>query len=370
MQLTFRSRIRRITALVVGVVSASTAMVLGSATTAQAASMTLTSPSCGVVRLTAYGAYSIATDGLGNWVSSGKGATKTFSSVPAGTYHYIVTNTARTSIATSGAVKVASCSSSSARRPVRNDLNGDGRGDIVAVTSNGLMFRYLMSSKLALGGGLQIGAGWASYKWSGQVNEATGPGPNSTYMVAVKNDGTIWSYKMTGTRFARPVRIGAGFGSYTSFAVLPVTNAILPGQAIFLAGNASGVKGWALSGTRLGSRFSLFTTGGVAPAKLLTLPDFNGDGWADVAIGWPDGVISIELITAKTYVSSSGIVDRQLSGFGTVRLLQASDENLDGLTDLIGLDKFNRLMWWPNTHNSLGASRVLKPVWRGLLRFS
>ncbi|SEN70079.1 N-acetylmuramoyl-L-alanine amidase [Actinacidiphila rubida] len=100
------------------------------------------------------------------------------------------------------------------------DLNGDGRGDMVARDTAGTLWLYQGTGNAAapFAPRVKIGAGWTIYNAMTGTGDVNGDGKPD--MVARDSSGTLWLYKgtgsMTATAFAARTQIGTGWQIYGS----------------------------------------------------------------------------------------------------------------------------------------------------------
>ncbi|WP_217394400.1 LamG-like jellyroll fold domain-containing protein [Catellatospora tritici] len=95
------------------------------------------------------------------------------------------------------------------------DFNHDGRGDVVAIGADGVMWLYpnISSTSLVLGTKSQIGTGWLSYK----ETPFDFNGDSYQDMVALDTSGNLWVYPRTVSWESR-IQIGAAWTGIVSVA--------------------------------------------------------------------------------------------------------------------------------------------------------
>ncbi|MFE3070850.1 FG-GAP repeat domain-containing protein [Streptomyces sp. NPDC059247] len=96
------------------------------------------------------------------------------------------------------------------------DLNGDGKGDLLARDRSGVLWLYPGNGEgTSLGARVRIGSGWNAYNRVLGAGDYSGDG--RTDLLARDGSGVLWMYRGTGsatTPFSGRVRIGAGWGTY------------------------------------------------------------------------------------------------------------------------------------------------------------
>ncbi|MDT9690511.1 VCBS repeat-containing protein [Streptomyces sp. P9(2023)] len=97
-----------------------------------------------------------------------------------------------------------------------SDLTGDGRADLVASDTSGVLWLYAGTGQLdkPFAPRKRIGAGWQTYNQLTAVGDlAGGPGGD---LVARDHDGVLWLYLGRGDgTFTARTKIGAGWNAYT-----------------------------------------------------------------------------------------------------------------------------------------------------------
>ncbi|MFJ8658431.1 FG-GAP-like repeat-containing protein [Streptomyces sp. NPDC093795] len=77
------------------------------------------------------------------------------------------------------------------------DLNGDGRGDLLAVDAAGVLWRYYGTATGGVSARAQVGVGWGGYTSLVGVGDLSGDGRSD--LVARDAAGKLWRYSSTGT---------------------------------------------------------------------------------------------------------------------------------------------------------------------------
>ncbi|MEU1538568.1 VCBS repeat-containing protein [Actinacidiphila glaucinigra] len=95
------------------------------------------------------------------------------------------------------------------------DLNGDGRGDILAHTTGGALYLYAGTGDASapFKSRVSIGGGWNTYSKLAAPGDINGDGKGD--IVGVNSAGDLYRYTSTGTgKFSAKVRIGPGWYTY------------------------------------------------------------------------------------------------------------------------------------------------------------
>lgn len=191
--------------------------------------VTASSPRCGTLTLTmrdnpGLGEVDIEArvDGLTGSVGD-KPRTRTWTNLPSGQYTWklLVSTggmTGATRVTESGSLTAAPCSPTWPRKPVHGDLNADGRGDLLAITTSGIMYRY-HSRGTSLAAGTPIGHGWGSTVWTQRALVSGKP-----YLLAIRTDGTLWRYPVRpGGLLGSGVKLAKGLQGYQNYVLTPDT---------------------------------------------------------------------------------------------------------------------------------------------------
>ncbi|MFJ8081742.1 FG-GAP repeat domain-containing protein [Streptomyces sp. NPDC096205] len=94
------------------------------------------------------------------------------------------------------------------------DLNGDGIGDLLAQDTSNNLYRYLGTGSGTFGARVKLAAGWgSSYNLVLGAGDVTGDGRAD--LVARDTAGVLWRQAGTGTgTFGARVKVGTGWGAY------------------------------------------------------------------------------------------------------------------------------------------------------------
>jgi FG-GAP-like repeat len=129
------------------------------------------------------------------------------------------------------------------------DLTGDGRPDLVARDTSGVLWLYqgTNSTTAPFATRTKVGAGWNIYKTLTGAGDLTGDGKSD--LLATDTSGVLWLYKGTGNAtapYAPRVKVGTGWGIYT--VLLAPGDLTSDGRTDLVGRDASGVL-WLYKGT-------------------------------------------------------------------------------------------------------------------------
>ncbi|MEL4358941.1 MULTISPECIES: hypothetical protein [unclassified Luteococcus] len=156
--------------------------------------MVWSNPSCGTLKVTQQGGdaadqFSEITLGDTETRKIAPGQTVTFTGLGSGRYRWVHGGASGSQV---GAVTVAPCAGLPPRL-VGGDLSGDGRADVLAVTTDGRLMYYRTTPAGTLASGIQAGKGWANFREITRVPEGYGVGKASG-LLALRKDGTLWGF--------------------------------------------------------------------------------------------------------------------------------------------------------------------------------
>lgn len=216
---------------------------------------------------------------------------------------------------------------------VMKDFNGDGRADLVARDSSGVLWTYLGNGAGSFPNRIRVGAGWDVMNSISATGDLTGDGRAD--IVARDSSGVLWTYRGTGSgTFPTRVRVGAGWNTMKNIsAANDVTG---DGRNDLLATDSQGVL-WSYAGNNNGifpSRISAGTGWGALAVS--AAGDLNRDGAADLVARDASGILWSYMGsgagTFPTRVSAGG-------GWNTMNAISATaDLNGDGRDDLVARD--------------------------------
>ncbi|MBY8878952.1 FG-GAP repeat domain-containing protein [Actinacidiphila acidipaludis] len=129
------------------------------------------------------------------------------------------------------------------------DLTGDGRADLLARDSAGVLWLYPGTGKTAapFTARVRVGAGWGAYNLVTQAGDLTGDGRAD--LLARDSAGALWLYQGTGKAaapYGARVRIGTGWNGYTH--IVGIGDLLADGHADIIATDKAGEL-WYYAGT-------------------------------------------------------------------------------------------------------------------------
>ncbi|GAB7110628.1 VCBS repeat-containing protein [Streptomyces phaeofaciens JCM 4814] len=167
--------------------------------------------------------------------------------------------------------KLATGSTSYNRVVGPGDLTGDGKGDLLAVTTSGTLYLYAGDgSGTSVGSRVTVGTGWQRYNAVVGAGDFTGDGRPD--LLARDTAGVLWRYAGTGSAsapFSARVKVGSGWQQFKK--VFSPGDANGDGKADLMATNSSGAL-YFYAGTGTGgfkSRVTKATSGWSTWADLL-----------------------------------------------------------------------------------------------------
>lgn len=202
-----------------------------------------------------------------------------------------------------------------ALKPSTKDYNGDGKADVLTISTSGALTLYPGNGRSGWGAARTIGSGWTGYRLiaPGDFN-----GDGRSDILAIAPNGLLYLYAGTGNGFAAKVQIGNGWGSFTN----------------------------------------VFSTG-----------DFNGDGKADVLATTAAGDLFVYYGNGAGRISGSAKIGRGWSGF--VDVFDGGDFNGDGRGDIFARDSSGRLFaYYSLAGNSMSGRNQIGQGWGGFTHLS
>jgi hypothetical protein len=186
-------------------------------------------------------------------------------------------------------------------------------------------------------------------------------GDGKTDILAITSTGTLYDYRGDGKgAFLSPanVSLGTGMNSYTAFAAVGrATSSGNPG--LYARGSSGSLYYFPVSPKGyLGTRVTV-ASGWSTMSKIASAGDFNGDGYADITAVDKVGVLWLYL--GDTSGTFSGRV--QLASNWNVKTLVVggSDFNGDGYSDLVARDATGGLALYTHTPSVAGLVTATVP---------
>ena len=226
-----------------------------------------------------------------------------------------------------------------AAAPARGDWNGDAKGDVLAVGSDGALLLYAGNGAggFLTSTGRPIGSGWGAFTALLAPGDFSGDGKHD--LLARRSDGALLMYRGNGTGgflTGAAERIGAGWAGFT--ALLAPGDFTGDGKADLLARKSdgalmlypgNGAGGFLVrTGQRIGAGWADFTA-------LLAPGDFSGDGKADILARGSDGALLMYRGNAAGGFLT-GAAEPIGSGWGSFTALVAGgDFSGDGKADIL-----------------------------------
>ena len=228
------------------------------------------------------------------------------------------------------------------------DFNGDGKADIVYRNDDGSVALWLMNGGTLISGAGLLGAnsGW-TVTHTGDFN-----GDGKADLLFRHTDGRIAMWLMDGTTLFSGVGI---LDAASGWSVTHVADFDGDGRSDILFRHTDGrVAMWLMNGTTLASG------GGVLDANsgwsVTHTGDFNGDGKADLLFRHTDGRIAMWLMNGIILTSGAGILDAA-SGWSVTH---TADFNSDGKADILFRHTDGRVaMWLMNGITFIGGAGLI-----------
>jgi N-acetylmuramoyl-L-alanine amidase/FG-GAP-like repeat len=162
------------------------------------------------------------------------------------------------------------------------DFTGDGKADIIGITSSGDMYLYRGNGAGGFAaGGTKIGAGWNMFAKVFSPGDFTGDA--KTDILGITPSGDMYLYRGNGAGgFTSAVKIGAGWnmfakvfspGDFTGDRKADIIGITSSGDMYLYRGNGAG--GFTAGGTKVGTGWNMF-------AKVFSPGDFTGDAKTDI----------------------------------------------------------------------------------------
>jgi SpoIID/LytB domain protein len=174
------------------------------------------------------------------------------------------------------------------------DWNGDRKADVITVRTDGLMFLYPGTGNGTLASPRQIGNGWQGYR---VVPAGDLTGDRVTDLLGIPANGDLKLYRGNGRGgFVSPYpRVGNGWVGFDLFAAGDITR---DGRADILSVDSRGAL-WAYAGRGNGTFLTRTQVGnGWGTYTLAAGADLNGDGTADI-VGRDDKTGTLYVYTGR-----------------------------------------------------------------------
>ncbi|MBX3100119.1 MAG: VCBS repeat-containing protein [Salinibacterium sp.] len=221
------------------------------------------------------------------------------------------------------------------------DFNGDGKSDLMAIQTDGILKLFPGDGNGGYGTGVQIGTGWAGFKQVLTPGDWNGDG--KVDLLAIQTDGALKLYPGNGTGgWGSSYQVGSGWQSFTTVLTPGDFNgdnksdliAVSTSGALTLYGG-NGTGGFAYPYPSIGTGYSSYTT-------MIGVGDFTGDGRADLLGLLADGTLKVHAGDGTGGVNATGT----LLGSGWT-----------SLKDVV----------WPRSTNGSGQMALLSVVTSGQL---
>lgn len=344
-------------------------LVLG-LTPAHAATLSVTSPSCGAIKASE----NVRLD-TGRDIPAG-----TTTGFPGGVYYAASQST--TQIVP---VTVSPCSATAAKRTADGDFTNDGRADVMAITTGGDLMAYPMSSYGTLLPGKQVGRGFGAMIFMQRVTNG-----NGSALITVRNDGSVYRYTVNpgGTLGAAVKLSGINLTGYTNIAIVSGNNRVggngtsMPfGTKMVVAAKNGTLYGWSLynNDTAASPVFNptfpaptsnMVGTGWGSVARTLTARDLDGNGHADIITIRNDGTQWKQYVATGFSTGAASILSAPVksgSGWSAMTLI-ASPGSTDGdqRSDVIARRSDGNLYSYLSTGQTLGTAKQIGSKWNGI----
>lgn len=237
------------------------------------------------------------------------------------------------------------------------DYNGDGRDDILAVSTSNTLHAYLDNGA---GGwnNLEVGGGWGSTRFilHGDYN-----GDGRGDITAIRNDGTLWHYRGNGAGgFSSSEQVGHGWGAMSLVAGgadfnndgrQDLISRDSAGDLIAYFGDGTGSFP---NSRKIGHNWNAITA--------LVAGDFNGDGKGDVIARRNDGLLFFYAGNGSD-LNSGAQAGHGWNGMTAIS--GGADYTRDGSADVLARDAAGKLWIYPGGGNgtSWGQARLVGSGW-------
>lgn len=337
---------------------------------AQAAGVvSVTSPSCGTLRLANGTSQDVEVQlDSGDQASLSAGQTVQVTRQRGGDYTWMALGSASGRYVARGWTSVTACPGT-ASRPVDGDQDGDHRADILGVRAgSGELYSYRMTAA-GLASGTRVGSGWNSMVHLQQVSEIDGAGTGS-YLLAVRSDGTVYQYPSLGAgRFGAAKQVASGLAGYTNFAVLPLNNLALPGTHMLLASKGDVLYGFAVTQGSVDTANPVELAAGWSQVtRTIATRDVDGDHFADLVTISRDGRMDLRRFTTDADADEWLTAPVQVGhGWGRMGIIM-SPGSVDGdrLSDLVARRDDGNLYTYLDRGGRWSAATRIGQNWLGI----
>ncbi|MFB6836755.1 FG-GAP-like repeat-containing protein [Streptomyces sp. NPDC056361] len=230
----------------------------------------------------------------------------------------------------------------------RRDYGGDGRPDLLAAGTDGVLWRYDGNGTGGFQPRQKTGWGWKGYRFTaaGDLN-----GDGRPDALAQDATGGLWRLDgTTGGGFAPKVKVGTG---WKDFKVTGVGDLTEDGYADILAVDAVGAV-WQYPGDGRGGLQARQRVGtGYTGQRLTGVGAFTSSGYQNHLGLFPDGTL---------YRYERGAAYKVGWGWKGLTLTGAGDLSGDGVTDVLALDT-NGVLWRYDGDGKGGMKPRIKAGW-------
>jgi len=244
-----------------------------------------------------------------------------------------------------------------------NDVTGDGKPDILAITSNGALLVYPNSGGTGtntFGAPTQVGSGWNGYTIA-SVTDLYGSGRAG--ILAIAPDGSLLYYPNTGSAgkgsFGAALAVGGGWTGHTIVAASdlyasgrPGLLAIAPDGSLSYYPNGGGTgTGTFRAPTQVGSDWNGWT---------VDVADINGDGKPDLLAVDGTGALYLYPNSGQTGTGTFGAPAQVGYGWTGWRAIDTERPSGTGPAGILAIDSTGAMYRFPNT-SSGGAVTFGRP---------
>jgi acetyl esterase/lipase len=236
------------------------------------------------------------------------------------------------------------------KRPIKNDLSGDGNTDLIfRDNSDGQIGAWLMSGSFVSASGGLVPAGNLAITHTGDFN-----GDSKTDILYRNDDGAVTLHLMSDLYQLGSVGL---LGPDPNWRVSHVGDFNGDGKADILWRNSNGaVTLWLMDGTAVTGSAGLL--GADPDWRVSHVADFNNDGKADILWRHTNGATTIWLMNGSTIASATGI----LGSDANWRVSHVADFDGDGKADLLWRNSNGAVTTWlMNGTTVANAAGILGP---------